>query len=384
VTDIGQIPDVSTHILNPGDDYCFLGKTGSANNLWFEWQTTFGHHDNLFTRVDYKGIIKQRGTFMAPQDLPFSHEHKDCGDFGILSEIESIGEWALSEGAAWTCDHAYLAFVPPFQELMVWGVIANDCKVENICPSDWNLLTRPLPRYWNQLAGNYADAQLESEWEQYWGRYVWVHGPGAEHSYWLGFSNFDSAEDEYVTFALEEGDMVHLNGRPIIDCGHDNPYRSEIHPPNTVVDIRGQQNSDFAPVLTRAQIWLNAFYQSQGPGVTIWAPPRPSADAILAVWHPSPDSEGKVGLNIKSKYSFLPEGVKVDFYAPPNYDYIDDTYGQLVYPGDQDESDRPSVTAPCDENTPAVCVDQCNQTGQCVLEHAPLRSYAALWKVRWN
>lgn len=398
----GVVPEVGNHVR---DDllmpyYCTEGKYG-LYNLSLEWATTYVAPDPAaFLPVDMKVIVKAHdkdyqgstGTFMSPEDNPLAHEHKDCGcgmdsDFNLFCEAEQLFEWGLSATGDWLCDNVWVAFLAPGigLPLLAWEAAANDCQTENICPSDWNLHTRPLPRYWNHFAGNYPKADFEIEWEWYWGQYVWP--TDWFKSMWANYDYFDSMEMG-SSFTFQVGDMVHVNGRHIIDCGHE-PYFSEIHPPNTIVDIRRQHNSNLAGVATRAQIWINGFYRSTGPGVTIWAPPRPDPDASLGVWHPR---ERDVAYNIKSKYSYLPEGVQVKFISGTRYDEVTQI-GQQIYPADKDHGTAlPAMTLEhCDAENGWVCkglvgdnVCDNDPHGTCSYPGEFLREYAGLWKVWWE
>ena len=270
--------------------------------------------------------------------------------------------------------------------------VANNCQTENICPSDWNLHVRPLPRYWNHFSTNYSLADFEIEWEYVWGAYVFPDGFGG---FWDGYGFLDQMEMG-SNFGFVAGDMVHLNGRHVIDCGHE-PFFAEIHPPNTIVDMRRQ---DFAVIdgmktpdpTTRAQIWVNGFYRSTGPGVTIWAPPRPDPDAYLRVWHPveneSSAINGYPGINIKSQHFFLPEGVQVKFTSGTRFDDIAYT-GQQKYPADEDRSAF-RLTEHCDAENAWICksivgdsVCDSDPHGTCTYNGELPRQYAGLWKVSW-
>ncbi len=103
-----------------------------------------------------------------------------------------------------------------------------------------------------------------------------------------------------------------LNGRHIVDCGHDT-YNAEIHPADTVVSIRsGFGGSPVLGIKPRkwsfAAIWANALFV--GPVTfTIPAPPRPHPSAKLYVLTHKPDYFLKKGFDVTM--DVVDEGLRV-------------------------------------------------------------------------
>jgi hypothetical protein len=238
------------------------------------------------------------------------------------------------------------------------------------CPSDWNLHTRPLPQYWNHLAssinsdtgqmeGNYVDADLEIEWEYYWGWWVWPHNAElANGSLWKNYQTVDPEEDPTWEFSFLEGDLVYLRGRHIMDCGHP-PYRSEIHPPNIIADMRGKLSIAHQAVQTRAQVWVNSLFEGGPVTFTLWAPPRPNARAELVVQKTRDD-----GNNMEMAWEKTATGVDLTFAS-------DLTLPLYMYRGQQ--------LAPSDLSLPNLMYVMPNNQ-----DDPKLHSYVGLWKLWWN
>jgi hypothetical protein len=157
----------------------------------------------------------------------------------------------------------------------------------DFCRSDWNIHTQPLSsndgKNWSFLApGNLTprnDFEIEFEWQY-----------ALDDIYWNGFEP-------------DVGDMVAAHGRSIVDCAHCDPYKAEIHPPDTLVVSRSRvTNFGNAPSRrsTEAYIWVNEFLNGIAEAtppeniyieggslatsvVPIYAPPRTSARATLLV-----------------------------------------------------------------------------------------------------
>ena len=131
----------------------------------------------------------------------------------------------------------------------------------------------------------------------------------------FGEKNLNRIKTEYeVAFAAlahnflgapAAGDLVHMTGRWIVDCGH-SPYKTELHPlfsfarMKTVISetnaFTGLEETLFGgKPATRVGIWVNGWY----PGGTgneiefdIFPPPRPSPTAVLHVVKPVDNGPG--------------------------------------------------------------------------------------------
>jgi hypothetical protein len=347
-----------------------------------EWSTTFGYSagdvphvaEKLFTPVLMKGMIKRYdvdetdtgGSHLAKGDNPFAHVHSYCRGGDLVSAL--------------------------FIKLVDYQVneLLGDAELAHVCPSDWNLHLRPLPTYWNQLAQNHTDVDFEIEWEYYWGKWIF---PTADDlfstSYWAGagpgpYGN-STVDPDFVgpdDFIPQIGDIVAANGRGIIDCGH-KPWRSEIHPPNMVADFRGRWSPTFLSYTTRAQIWVNGFFNGDSETVTMWPPPRPTADAVMASWGPKDDetdpvtgiTKSSASNGIYTKREHKMHGLKITFTADkPHWDNID-LAGTQFYPGDF------SYQA-CSDGSGMTCALAVNSHAEPPLE-SKLHGYAALWKLWW-
>jgi hypothetical protein len=102
-----------------------------------------------------------------------------------------------------------------------------------------------------------------------------------------------------------KGDLVHMTGRWIVDCGH-SPYKTELHPifsfarMKTVVSetnafTKGEDALFGDKPATRVAIWVNGWYPGGNDNAIefdIYPPPRPSPTATLRVVKPMDSGSG--------------------------------------------------------------------------------------------
>jgi hypothetical protein len=389
-----------------GSRQCPLGTYGwpsvvpGTDPKQMEWVSTYQADNNLWPAsepaipshipepVEVKALIKLHdkdyenvpGSFMSPEDEPNTHYWKACD----VTAAEA--EYILAYGASVVCDHPYIATVgtvaalpllPPGTVEFIGGLFgvgasANNCEPAKICSSDWNLHTRPLPKYWNHLAssinsdtgemeGNYADADFEIEWEYYWGWWVWPHSAWlASGSHWRNYQTADPEEDPASDFSFREGDLVYVRGRHIMDCGHP-PYRSEIHPPSIIADMRRKRSSRYGAIQTRAQVWVNSLFEGGPVTFSLWAPPRPNARAELVVLKTRDDNSAN---NIGVDWTTTPTGVDLTFTSDVTLPlYM--LRGQQLAPSDM-SADNLRYVMPNNADNPR------------------LHSYVGLWKLWWD
>jgi hypothetical protein len=134
-------------------------------------------------------------------------------------------------------------------------------------PSDWNLDIWPLPRYDNLLGKlNFQTKVMEIENELC--VMQWFFGATG------GFPM--------------PGDLVFVNGRWIVDCGHQpngSEFLTEIHP--IAVFSRAEtvntlaQGFSFSATATVEPIAVNGVFVQGPTTVSVYPPPRPSPDAVL-------------------------------------------------------------------------------------------------------
>ncbi len=106
------------------------------------------------------------------------------------------------------------------------------------------------------------------------------------------------------------GDLIYVNGRWIMDCGH-SPYKTEIHPPFLMSNMRTQKQADGTPA-TVADIWITGYYPGDPIDLDLWPPPRPTPNAFLTVIRPT-DADAALGVNLKLTSSYA--GAHVQFTA---------------------------------------------------------------------
>ena len=194
----------------------------------------------------------------------------------------------------------------PWPRVVLNPALAIDNLVnESICPSDWDVLIRPLPSYrWMQAVQR---DHVAVEFEQ-------VHA----QAFMVGYGE------------PLPGHLVFASGRFIVDCGH-LPWKTEIHPPS-VLAVVGTVTHRGKPA-TQADIWVNAFFPG-GTGATdavefeIHPPPRPSPSATLGFRYPD-ESGIRVQVAFSNAGPFGPVRVRV---TAPRREPAVDNLGQMKWP----------------------------------------------------
>jgi hypothetical protein len=199
------------------------------------------------------------------------------------------------------------------------------------CPSDYEFKVRPIgpqpgsfPR--PSLFGKENLDYLKIEHEEYYA--------AAAHNF-LG--------------APRTGDLVHLTGRWIIDCGHSS-YKSELHPifsyatMKTVISetnsFTGLEEDLFGGIpATRVAIWVNGWYpggETNEIQFDAFPPPRPSPDAVLHVVKPVDSAAGgyRAAEDVTMNFSLEPVGapnhVHLKFSSPRRQNTITDA-GEMKF-----------------------------------------------------
>lgn len=150
----------------------------------------------------------------------------------------------------------------------------------------------------------------------------------------LGLSNTSNIKTEYeVAYAAlahnflrapTTGDLVHMTGRWIIDCGHDT-YKTELHPLFSFATMKTvvSETNGFTGLeddlgiggkrATRVAIWVNGWYPG-GEGneieFDVFPPPRPNPDAVLHVIKPVDFAAGgyRAAEDVSMEFGFVPAG----------------------------------------------------------------------------
>ena len=119
------------------------------------------------------------------------------------------------------------------------------------------------------------------------------------------------------------GDLVHMTGRWIVDCGH-SPYKTELHPifsfarAKTVFTETNTFTGLEEPLFggkpaTRIAIWVNGWYpggDNNAIEYDIFPPPRPTAHAVLHVVKPVDSASGNYSAaeDVTLDYTIGPAG----------------------------------------------------------------------------
>jgi hypothetical protein len=180
----------------------------------------------------------------------------------------------------------------------------------------------------------------------------------------FGHSNTDNIKTEYeVAYASAAhnflgapsvGDLVHMTGRWIVDCGHET-FKSELHPlfsfarMKTVISetntFTGLEEDLFGgKPATRVAIWVNGWYPG-GDGNAIefdaFPPPRPSPTSVLHIVKPVDSAAGgyTAAEDVTMEFSFAPglaaSHAHLKFTAPRRENPVTDAGEMKFGPGRQ-------------------------------------------------
>jgi hypothetical protein len=226
----------------------------------------------------------------------------------------------------------------PLASPIVYGTYVPVEDYGLTCGSDYEFGVRPigrqfdpspLPSLYGDGAGDEKQGEMKTEYEEYYA--------SAAHKF-LG--------------APANGDLVHITGRWIIDCGHSG-YKSELHPlfsfarMKTVVsetntstgledDLMGGKPA------TRVAIWINGWYPGGDHNAIefdAFPPPRPSPTAVLHVVKPVDFAEGgyRAAEDVNLNFSFLPAGatshVHLRFTSPLRQNVVTGAGEMMFEPG---------------------------------------------------
>jgi len=78
---------------------------------------------------------------------------------------------------------------------------------------------------------------------------------------------------------LEKGDKLFVAGRWITDCGHDDPYKTEIHPPAVMINMY-TTTWQGKPATIGDMVYFDWWYPGESVEADIYPPPRPKPDAF--------------------------------------------------------------------------------------------------------
>jgi hypothetical protein len=180
----------------------------------------------------------------------------------------------------------------------------------------------------------------------------------------FGLENTDNIKTEYeVAYAAaahnflgppDVGDLVHMTGRWILDCGHPS-YKTELHPifsfarMKTVVSetntFTGLEETLFGgKPATRVAIWVNGWYpggDNNAIEFDIFPPPRPSPTSLLRVVKPVDSGPGdyQAAKDVTLDYAIGPPGgatrVHLRFTSPRRENTVTSEGEMLFAPGRQ-------------------------------------------------
>jgi hypothetical protein len=154
-------------------------------------------------------------------------------------------------------------------------------------PADWCTNIVPDPGFENILGERKDDIEIEYEYCQF--AYPFEDG---KHPWW---PNKKQSEQ------LIKGNKLFVAGCWIVDCGHDDPYKTEIHPPAIMINMYTADMNTQPATIGEVCSW-QWWYPGSSVEVDIYPPPRPAADAMLTV--SMPKSTACDGY----EFSFLPKG----------------------------------------------------------------------------
>jgi hypothetical protein len=273
-------PTDSGHYFK-GLGYSTMELTTNPNTLWI-------------ATPDLLSFIKVGPEWKVPERLPTVWRRYPCGPIGkpsgnIVKLIPTFGQAAsrpLTELALLStiCDYTtYPNFVPQWahihnQKKIVStigtvrssGLSPIDCPFDHYCSVglsdtgvDWCPKILPDPGFEDILSEGKDYLEIEYEW-------CIVGYPEPV--------DWNDQDKGAKPGQLEKYDKLFVAGRWISDCGHDDPYKSEIHPPAVVVGMySGKWYS--VPATLADMVYFDWWYPGEWVEVSIWPPPRPRADA---------------------------------------------------------------------------------------------------------
>jgi hypothetical protein len=327
-----------------------------------------------FTDVLTKGWVMS--SQRSNEDLPSVHDHMHCSTTGDAEDVGITAGGCVVGGVAGCFSLGPLGCIVGTAVGCTLGHDAGKQVAGNDCWSDWGLHVRPLalaapdpnlnllrlpanvvgtPPFWNLLSvtadpafdGQVPMGDMEIEWEADW------------QNPWTNLAD---------NHPPRPGTLIYLNGRWILDCAHP-PFHSEIHPPNTFMAIEmAQPPAGTQGPVTRSQIWSNEFYEGHPFAVTVWPPPRPSADAQLSATYltfgapphgivNNPNGSisfsftneivGQLGGALSAQAStvtsdFAPDGISASFTGPSGNHTVKES-GQAIFPADHPDSANGAV-----------------------------------------
>jgi hypothetical protein len=301
------------NIDNAGDLFCggrTLADTLAGIGGPPEWQNIRG--DYVATPVF--GAITS--AFMEPYDNGLTHEthNANCPYLGDGLAIGSV--------------------LIPFSVAFGTYVAAEEYGLD--CSSDYEFFVRPIGPQINtsplpSLFGKSNKNSIKTEYEEAYA--------SAAHNF-LG--------------APAVGDLVHMTGRWIIDCGHDS-YKSELHPlfsfarMKTVISetnaFTGLEDDLFGgKPATRVAIWINGWYPGGANNAIefdAFPPPRPSPNAVLHVVKPVDSAAGRyrAAEDVNVEFAFAPAGapnhVHLHFTSPRRKNPVTGLGEMMFLPGRQ-------------------------------------------------
>jgi hypothetical protein len=208
------------------------------------------------------------------------------------------------------------------------------------CGSDYEFAMRPigrqfdpspLPSLYGYGGEDEKQGEMKTEYEAYYA--------SAAHNF-LG--------------APANGDVVHITGRWIVDCGH-GKYKSELHPlfsfarMKTVVSetnlFTGLEERLFGEKpATRVAIWINGWYpggDNNAIELDAFPPPRPSPNAVLHVVKPVDFAPGgyRAAEGVNLNFALVPAGtanhVHLRFTSPLRQNVVTGAGEMMFEPGRQ-------------------------------------------------
>lgn len=211
-------------IYDKNDFLYYNAGIGNVNDVTPEWVTVQGRYDQHL-----RGLVIM--SHLAGEDNPFAHETTEAN-----------------------CD------LDDFKDYVTESYDTDEDRL--FCRSDWDLKLIPDAQY-DFLRSWPSDLNQPQDFVQVEFELAFAKPWFVTHNAWP-----------------QLGDLVHVVGRHIADCGHA-PVKSEIHPPGVMMVSRSGIYNDKRA--TENHFWVNQWFTGNRTVVHYYAPPRPAPNADLNV-----------------------------------------------------------------------------------------------------
>jgi hypothetical protein len=215
------------------------------------------------------GLIPSHGVPSSRPKRSYNYLSYDCGwttyPWGVPAWVHVMGKKSITSTIG-TVRSSGLSSIDYH--------MCHYCSVAIQDGVDWCPKIYPDPGYEDILGEKNEYLEIEYEW--------------CLVGYPLPIDPKDSSKGE-IPGQLEKGDKLFVAGRWITDCGHDDPYKTEIHPPAVMINMF-TKTWQGKPATIGDMVYFDWWYPGESVEADIYPPPRPEPDAFPAFSLPKWDA----------------------------------------------------------------------------------------------